>query len=418
MDRDAGAAGPGAGGCGGPDPDSTVGAVKFSAPHRRRPPIVDEQPLTNCPRHGGARVRLGRATIFAAGTQTGRPFRRCRVQLRNAPGHRASGSADAREQKAICPGQSGCRRRSRPIRRGSTSCKSRLASAKDERARDSLQQQIDLTKAQLELDQDELEDIKGRPGPLRSRPAQQNSAPVQPSRGHPERVRDQQSPDAAATTSGQYISSWIHHQRLRSSPRGMPCAARASGCSRRWTTPSRPPPSCERATTGLQSQVDMEVSNKEAIARAGQERNRSDSPGSDSSSSSSTARAITSLHQISVDQKDLSDLDKRIQDQDDLATAYGNWVDVVKARQSAVLHDMLQSAMLILLVVFAVYLCQPPGGSFLRRAGGGAHAPAYSARSDSVRGTGPGPGRDSAHAVRRAQPTVHDPRVWPAPGSP
>ena len=36
-----------------------------------------------------------------------------------------------------------------------------LASAKDERARDSLQQQIDLTKAQLELDQDELEDVKG-----------------------------------------------------------------------------------------------------------------------------------------------------------------------------------------------------------------------------------------------------------------
>ncbi len=57
-----------------------------------------------------------------------------------------------------------------------------------------------------------------------------------------------------------------------------------------------------------------------------------------------------------MDQKDLSDLDKRIQDQDDLATAYGNWLDVVKTRQSAVSHDMLQFAMLILLVVFAVYL--------------------------------------------------------------
>ena len=57
-----------------------------------------------------------------------------------------------------------------------------------------------------------------------------------------------------------------------------------------------------------------------------------------------------------MDQKDLSDLDKRIQDQDDLATAYGNWVDVVKVRQAAVAHAMLQSALLILLVVFAVYL--------------------------------------------------------------
>ena len=42
-----------------------------------------------------------------------------------------------------------------------------LASAKDDHARDTLQQQIDLTKAQLELDQDELEDVKSRPDPLR-----------------------------------------------------------------------------------------------------------------------------------------------------------------------------------------------------------------------------------------------------------
>jgi small-conductance mechanosensitive channel len=105
----------------------------------------------------------------------------------------------------------------------------------------------------------------------------------------------------------------------------------------------------------LQAQVAMETSNKEAIAQ--QAKNGiAASSGNDGSSTSSTAKAITSLHQISVDQKDLSDLDKRIQDQDDLATAYGNWVDVVKVRQSAVLHEILQSAMLILLVVFAVYL--------------------------------------------------------------
>ena len=98
----------------------------------------------------------------------------------------------------------------------------------------------------------------------------------------------------------------------------------------------------------------MEVSNKEAITQ--QAKSRMDAAGSDGSSTNSTARAITSLHQISVDQKDLSDLDKRIQDQDDLGTAYSNWIDVVKIRQAAAVHDMLQSAMLILLVLFAVYL--------------------------------------------------------------
>jgi small-conductance mechanosensitive channel len=105
----------------------------------------------------------------------------------------------------------------------------------------------------------------------------------------------------------------------------------------------------------LQAQVGMEVSNKEAIAQ--QAKSQLDAiSGNGGSSTNSTASAITSLHQISVDQKDLSDFAKRVQDQDDLATAYSSWIDVVKVRQRAVEHEMLQSAMLILLVLFGVYL--------------------------------------------------------------
>ena len=166
----------------------------------------------------------------------------------------------------------------------------------------------------------------------------------------------------------------------------------------------------------LQSQVAMEVSNKEAIAQKAKSQVEAAS-GDSGGSANSTASAITSLHQISVDQKDLSDLDKRVQDQDDLATAYSSWIDVVKVRQRAVEHDMLQSAMLILLVVFGGVSGQPPGGSFLRGTGGRAHASAYFARSDSIRSAGAGPGFDPVHTVWPAQPDVHHSRAWPAPGS-
>ena len=105
----------------------------------------------------------------------------------------------------------------------------------------------------------------------------------------------------------------------------------------------------------LQAQVAMEVSNKEAIAEQARG-SIGATAGGGATSSSNTAAAISSLHLISVDQKDLSDLDKRIQDQDDLATAYANWIDVVKVRQRAAAHEILQSAMLILLVLFGVYL--------------------------------------------------------------
>ena len=46
MDRDSGVAGPGAGGRRRPDPDPPIGAVDFWPARTRRPPIVDEQPLT------------------------------------------------------------------------------------------------------------------------------------------------------------------------------------------------------------------------------------------------------------------------------------------------------------------------------------------------------------------------------------
>ena len=151
----------------------------------------------------------------------------------------------------------------------------------------------------------------------------------------------------------------------------------------------------------------MEVSNKEAIAqqaRSGIEA----TAGNDASSSSSTAKAITSLHQISVDQKDLSDLDKRVQDQDDLATAYGNWVDVVKVRQRAVAHEMLQSAMLILLVLFGVYLCNRLVDHFF------VSLAVERTRLHTLRGVirfavqALGLVFDSAHPVWRAQPDVDD----------
>jgi small-conductance mechanosensitive channel len=224
-----------------------------------------------------------------------------------------------------------------------------MATEKDGRARDALQQRIDLTKAKLELDQDELETVKTdliRSGADRLSRIQRQFNRHEATQKEYETNNPPTAIDKNRTAEGSAsaMSAW---KSLRE---------RAVRLQHAMEDARQVAAKLRESHKGLQSQVDMEVSNKEAIteqARSG----IAATTGSDSSSSTSTARAITSLHQISVDQKDLSDLDKRIQDHDDLATAYGNWLDVVKTRQSAVLHDMLQFAMLILLVVFAVYLC-------------------------------------------------------------
>ena len=72
-------------------------------------------------------------------------------------------------------------------------------------------------------------------------------------------------------------------------------------------------------------------------------------------SKETTATAVNSLKHFSDDQKLLSDFDKRIRDQKELQEIYGNWLDVTRDQQRAVLHGMVRSILWILLIVVLVY---------------------------------------------------------------
>ena len=228
-----------------------------------------------------------------------------------------------------------------------------LASAKDDHGRTSLQQQIDLTKAQLELDQDELEDVKAnlvRSGADRLSRIQRQfnrheatQKEYETNSPQPGAGNANSNPQTGSSAAIVEFSAWNSLRgKMKQLQQALDEAHHAGN-------------TLKQSHETLQSQVAMEVSNKEAIAQKAKSQVEAAS-GDSGGSANSTASAISSLHQISVDQKDLSDLAKRVQDQDDLATAYSSWIDVVKVRQRAVEHEMLQSAMLILLVVFGVYL--------------------------------------------------------------
>jgi small-conductance mechanosensitive channel len=72
-------------------------------------------------------------------------------------------------------------------------------------------------------------------------------------------------------------------------------------------------------------------------------------------SKETTATAVNSLKHFSDDQKLLSDFDKRIRDQRELQEIYGNWLDVTRDQQRAVLHGMVRSVLWILLIIVLVY---------------------------------------------------------------
>jgi small-conductance mechanosensitive channel len=66
------------------------------------------------------------------------------------------------------------------------------------------------------------------------------------------------------------------------------------------------------------------------------------------------AVSAQSLHVLSDDQKTLSDLDKRIQDEHELENTYRNWIALIHAHQRAALHGIFESLLWILLIVLAV----------------------------------------------------------------
>jgi len=66
--------------------------------------------------------------------------------------------------------------------------------------------------------------------------------------------------------------------------------------------------------------------------------------------------ALDALKQYTLDQKNLADRGCRIQDEQDLADIYTNWIALIEARERVALHHILLSILWILLVLAAVYI--------------------------------------------------------------
>ena len=68
------------------------------------------------------------------------------------------------------------------------------------------------------------------------------------------------------------------------------------------------------------------------------------------------AAALQSLQQLSEDQRGRAELDKRIQDHQELASIYGRWGDALQIRKVAAMHAMLQTLLWITIIVMISFL--------------------------------------------------------------
>ena len=225
-----------------------------------------------------------------------------------------------------------------------------LATA-SESAKEDFSDQFEVAKAQLELDQDELDDAKedlaragGNPQAKIQRLLQEHEAASHndgaPSSGAitPENT-DYQSHNLAPQ-----IRAWIALQQKRT----LLAQARQAALD--------DVPLLARAHDIFDQRVKAQEEQKQAVKQKASGLSSGQAPDDGASKKQAAKDTLDALRHLSQDQKAVSDLDKRIQDQTELAEVYANWGILVAGRQRMAVHGMLESVLWILLILLSAYI--------------------------------------------------------------
>lgn len=209
----------------------------------------------------------------------------------------------------------------------------------------SLQEQLDVAQAQLELDQDELDDAKedlvrsgADPGALIQRQFEQHQAAE-----HSNQQSAQSGTQASDHGGGHLLAQIAAWRALR---------VKASELQHAREEAARMAVSLGNSHNRLEKQVSADKRKQQNAAAV------ANSATSDTNTAlkGNTSAAIKALHLLSDDQKNLADLDKRIQDEQELQATYAQWLGLLQTQQRAAMHGIVQSVLWILLIVLGVYL--------------------------------------------------------------
>lgn len=220
--------------------------------------------------------------------------------------------------------------------------------------KDSIEDQLDVLKGQSELDQDELDDAKedllragGNPQGKLQRLLQEHEATQ-----HDQTVSSTPPSSLAANYQGTsllpLIQAWLE---LRDKQLQLATAQQDA---------LHAIPLLSHMHDVLEQRNKAEEDQKQAAKQKAAGLTAAPAKSSivaDAAASRQAAKeTLSSLRHFSADQKTISDLDKRIQDQQELADTYGNWRTLVRNQQQSVLHAILQDVLWILLIALVVYL--------------------------------------------------------------
>jgi small-conductance mechanosensitive channel len=225
----------------------------------------------------------------------------------------------------------------------------RLATA-PEKQKDNLQDQIDVAKAQLDLDQDEFDDA---------------SEDMERAGGDPQaKIRQLQQQHeagshgevAAGTTANPAEQDYKAHTVM-----AVFRAWRALRAKKAQLADALQETASKQDRLGLrhtrdEKQVEQDKEDREAAKQKASGFARGSNAASREESKASAQSALQSLKRFTDDQRNLADIGRRLQDEQELNEIYTSWIGLVEIRERAALHSMLIAALWVLAVILAVWL--------------------------------------------------------------
>jgi small-conductance mechanosensitive channel len=234
---------------------------------------------------------------------------------------------------------------------GSIALLTKKLAAAPESQKDNLQDQIDVGKAQMDLDQDEAddaaEDLEQAGGDPQSKIKR-----LQAEHETGDHAPEAPLGSAVSPHEGEYRSHTLFNvfragQALREKKSLLQEAQQESREKQQRLT--------KRHET-LSAQVEKDKESREGAKQQAKGFAKSSNAASREDSQATAKAALDSLKQYTRDQKNLADLGRRLQDEQELSEIYTNWIALADAREQAAMHNGLECLLWILLVLLAVYV--------------------------------------------------------------
>ncbi len=226
----------------------------------------------------------------------------------------------------------------------------RKVAAAPESQKDNLQDQLDVAKAQMELDQDELDDA---------------TEDLEQAGGDPEskikRLQaEHEAGDHNTAPAGSAVNpheqNYQAHTLLSVAQAWQALREKNADLQQARDETSQKQQRLAQRHEALTQKVEKEKEDREAAKQQAKGFANSGKAASRDESKAAATAALESLKQYTRDQKNLADLGRRVQDEQDLNEIYASWIGIVEARERSAMHHMIQALLWILLVIFAVYV--------------------------------------------------------------